>query len=71
MPKRKCVFNSRLKLDFPFLRDGDKIGKVFCTLCKSLFTIQNGGRSDIRQHLNQKKHLLAVSSSSTTEVIPI
>jgi len=65
MSKRRCEFTPNLKVEFPFLRDSNEIGKVLCVVCKSVFSIENSGRSDITQHVKQKKHLLAVSSSSS------
>ena len=65
MPKRRCSFNLKLKTQFPNLRDADEIGKVLCTECKSVFSIEHGGISDIKQHLQKRKHVLAVSSSSS------
>ena len=65
MPKRRCSFNPKLKTQFPNLRDADEIGKVLCTECKSVFSIEHGGISDIKQHLQKRKHVLAVSSSSS------
>ncbi|XP_060847841.1 uncharacterized protein LOC132927347 [Rhopalosiphum padi] len=69
MPKRRCSFNPKLKTQFPNLRDADEIGKVLCTECKSIFSIEHGGISDIKQHLQKRKHLLAVSSSSSSKRI--
>lgn len=68
MPKRRCVFTPNLKVEFPFLRDSNKIGKVLCIVCKSVFSIENGGFLDILQHIVQKKHLLAVSNNSSIKV---
>lgn len=65
MPKRRCSFNPKLKTQFPNLRDADEIGKVLCTECKSVFSIEHGGISDIKQHLQKRKHVLAVSSSGS------
>lgn len=55
MPKRRCVFTPQLKLEFPFLQDADEVGKIFCTICKSVFSIEHGGRSDITQHVTKVK----------------
>ncbi|VVC27828.1 Zinc finger, RING/FYVE/PHD-type,Zinc finger, BED-type, partial [Cinara cedri] len=44
--------------------DADETGRVLCTECKSIFSIEHGGISDIKQHLQKRKHLLAVSSST-------
>ncbi|XP_060835436.1 uncharacterized protein LOC132929545 [Rhopalosiphum padi] len=70
MPKRRCVFTPQLKLEFPFLQDADEVGKIFCTICKSVFSIEHGGRSDITQHVTKvKKHLLALSAASKHEKV--
>jgi hypothetical protein len=55
MPKRKCVFTENLKAEYPFINEDQHAGKVFCTICKSLFSIEHGGRSDILQHNKEKK----------------
>jgi hypothetical protein len=50
MPKWKCVFTENLKTEYPFINENQHAGKVFCTICKSLFSIEHWGRSDILQH---------------------
>lgn len=67
MPKRRCSFNKTLKTEFPFLRETHEIGKVLCTVCKSIFSIDHVEISDIKQHLQKKKHSLALSSSSKSD----
>lgn len=62
------IFQPNLKVGFPFLRDGNEIGKVLCTVYKSVFSIENGGHSDITQNVKQKKYLLVLSSSSSNKV---
>lgn len=57
MPKRRCVFTQSLKNEFSFLRDAEEIGKVFCSVCKSVFSIENGGRADIKQHITTAKNI--------------
>lgn len=70
MPKRRCVFTPSLKNEFSFLRDAEEIGKVFCSVCKSVFSIENGGRADIKQQITKaKKHLRAVSSTSSNDKV--
>jgi hypothetical protein len=55
IPKRKCVFNENLKAEYPFINEDQHAGKVFCYFCKSPFSIEHGGRSDILQHIKKKK----------------
>jgi len=63
--QKKCVFAQSLNNEFSFLRDSGEIGKVFSSICTSVFSIENGGRADIKQHITKaKKHLRAVSSTS-------
>jgi len=65
MPKRKCNFTSDIKRDYPFLKETID-SKVLCNYCQSVFSIRHGGRSDIKDHLETKKHkssLEAVTSS--------
>ncbi|CAG9833750.1 unnamed protein product [Diabrotica balteata] len=37
---------------------------VFCQVCKSDVDISNSGRSNIKQHLSKKKHVLATNANS-------
>lgn len=75
--KSKCHFNTDLRAKYPFLTDTQpkKESVVFCTKCKSTFSIASGGQCDIARHLKSKKHLDAVkcitsSKSITNFVVP-
>ena len=66
MPKRKCNFTSDIKRDYPFLKETVD-SKLLCNNCQSVFLISHGRRSDIKDHLETKKHkssLEAIMSSS-------
>lgn len=65
MPKRKCSFNRDLKEEYPFLKE-TTANKVECTVCHSTFSIEHGGRADIKQHVVMKKHKQAVAASSSS-----
>jgi hypothetical protein len=44
-----------LKCQYPFLfSDGIEVRKVRCTLCKSIFSVSDGGRYDIGKHIRAK-----------------
>lgn len=58
MPKRRCVFTPNLISEFPFLKDSVKVGKVFCTTCKSVFSIEHGRLADIRHHNTKVKKII-------------
>ena len=68
MGKRKCTFSKTLKEEFPFLKDDTTSTKVECTLCRSVFSIEHGGRADITQHIKKKKHMLAVSARTSSSI---
>lgn len=57
LDRRQHVFPEEGKADFPFLKRTDD--KLFCSKCRSLFSIERGGRLDIIQHTQMKKHKLA------------
>jgi hypothetical protein len=49
MPKIN-VFTENLKAEYPFINEDQHAGKLFCAVCKSLFSVEHGGRFDIPQH---------------------
>jgi hypothetical protein len=59
MPKRRCVFTESLEVEYPFLKEDNQMGKVLYSICKSKFSIEHGGRSDILQHIKKRKHAIA------------
>lgn len=65
----KCIFNDALAKTYPFrVRAKDKTpSDVRCILCNSVFSIANGGKTDIEKHLTREKHQKAeqVKSIST------
>jgi hypothetical protein len=69
MLKRRCTFTVSLQSEFTFLKNCEEIGKVFCTVCKGIFSIEHGGRSDINQHMEKKKHTSALSSVSESDKV--
>jgi len=73
MPKlrRKCVFNENLQKEYEFLKICVKPGsidKIECIKCGAIFSIEHGGKSDITQHINTKRHKLAVESEKGNSV---
>lgn len=66
--KRKCVFNSELEEEFPFIKKNFSDSDVRCERCSALFSIANSGRTNIQHHLETKKHknaVIAACSSNT------
>jgi hypothetical protein len=63
MPKR-CVFRESLEAEYPFSKEDQQVGKVLCSICKSHFSIEHGGRSDILQHIKKRKHAIAAETKS-------
>jgi hypothetical protein len=53
------------KSEFPFLKHANEDGKIFCTICESVFSIEHGRHLDIIQHTKKvKNNLLALSAAS-------
>jgi uncharacterized protein YcsI (UPF0317 family) len=68
MPKRMCVFIENLEAKCPLLKE-QQVGKVLCSICKSQFTVEHGGRSDIPQHIKKRKHAIAAETKSCSEKV--
>ena len=66
MPKRKCVFTSKLKEQYPFVESTKINYEVYCTNCHATFFIAHGGNSDILQHQKTKKHKLGSTAAATS-----
>ncbi|KAL4107416.1 hypothetical protein QTP88_017759 [Uroleucon formosanum] len=45
----------------------EEIRKVFCMVCKAVFSIEHKGRSDIKQHMEKKIYTSALSSASKSD----
>lgn len=66
--KGKCVLNAELRSLYPFIvgvkdkSDSD----VRCTKCSAVFSIANGGRSEISRHVQTNKHRLADNFAVST-----
>jgi hypothetical protein len=70
MPLYKSKFTSALKTEFPFLKTSEKSEfEVFCTICSSAFSIANGGKSKVLQHLNSVRHVNGNKSSTSSKKI--
>jgi len=58
MPKIRCVFSgfhSKFKISISIFKYADEVGKIFCTICKSVFSIGHSEHSDIKQHTTKVK----------------
>jgi hypothetical protein len=64
---KESVFTENLKAEYLFISKDQHAGKVFSTICKSLFSIEHGGRSNILQH--KKKIFIAVSNMSCSQKV--
>jgi hypothetical protein len=62
LPKRWCVVTETLEAEYPFLKEDQQLGKVLCSICKSEFSIEHGGRTDILQHIKKRKHATAAET---------
>ena len=59
--KKKTSWNDSYATEFGFIkRYPPDENKVFCTVCTSAFSIRQGGRSDIVQHVGTTRHKNAI-----------
>lgn len=69
MPKRKCVFNDKLKEEYKFLRQCQNSNdRVRCLICNSEFSVEHRGRYDIENHLQCERHKKASQAASTASI---
>lgn len=64
MPKRKCTFSDKYSKEWNFITKGKFDDDVECKICRRMFSIAHGGRSDILQHINSQRHKLNISSAA-------
>jgi hypothetical protein len=69
MPKRRHAFTENLEAEYPFLKEDQQVVKVLCSICKSQFSIQHGGRSNIQQHIKKRKHATAAETKSCSKKV--
>ena len=70
MPVYKSKFTATLKVEFPFLKSvNSEECEVMCYVCNSTFSVANGGRSSILQHVQSSRHQKAKSSSVSSKKI--
>lgn len=68
-PKRKCVFNDKLKAEYKFLKGVESSAeRVRCLTCNSEFSVEHKGRLDIEEHIKTDKHKRAVSAASSLNI---
>lgn len=75
MGKRKCVFNENLQKEYPFLKKTNvnqlnlDHSKVQCSLCHGVFSVEHGGKSDIKDHIKSKKHKDAITAKAVSQKV--
>jgi hypothetical protein len=45
------------------------VGKVLCSICKSQFSVEHGGRSDILQYVKKIKHAVSAETKSCSKKV--
>ncbi|KAL4121965.1 hypothetical protein QTP88_014381 [Uroleucon formosanum] len=63
MPKRKCVFNDRLKESFKSFVDGRDVSEAKCIVCDCYVSVANKGSYDLKAHLDTTKHKSRIASA--------
>jgi hypothetical protein len=65
--KKRCVFTESLEAEYPFLKEDQQVGKVLSCICKSHFSMEHGGCSDLLQHIKKRKHAIAAETKSCSK----
>lgn len=72
MPKRSCKFTEDLQSEFPFLKKVCTSSglimddRVRCSHCNAEFSVAHGGRSDLKDHVQSKKHKNSLSCAASS-----
>jgi hypothetical protein len=45
------------------------VGKMLCSICKSQFSTEHGGHSNILQHIKKRKHAIAAETKSCSKKV--
>lgn len=69
MPKRKCVFTNELQQKYLFIKKTINDSEVRCNTCSSVFSIANGGGTDIQKHIESDKHKKYTNAASSSKSI--
>ena len=65
MPKTKCKFTDELKREFFYPKNTGN-GNVLNNRCGSVFSIAHGGRADVNNHFENKKHKVSVEAAASS-----
>jgi hypothetical protein len=64
--EKRRAFTENLEAEYSFLKE-DQFGKVLCSICKSQFSSDHGGHSDILHHTKKRKHATAAETKSCSK----
>jgi hypothetical protein len=53
----------------PVFKEDQQVEKVLCSICKSEFSIEHGGRSNMLQHIKKRKHATAAETKSSSRKV--
>lgn len=67
--RRKCILNNDLAKEFPFIKKLKFDSDVRCDKCLASFSIANGGKADIVQHLKTEKHKKSDIAASSSKLM--
>jgi hypothetical protein len=67
--KEGVFFTESLEAEHTFLKEEQQVEKVLCSVCKSQFSVEHGGRSDIQQHIKKRKHAIAAETKSCSKKV--
>ena len=65
MPKALTKYNVSWESEFSFLKPGPTEHEAHCLDCNHNFPISNGGKSDIKKHIQLKMHKKDIIENSS------
>lgn len=69
MPRFYSKFNASMQKEFPFLKlAAGSESVVLCALCDGKFSVENGGRARIKEHIKAQKHCKSTSKVNTNQL---
>jgi hypothetical protein len=66
--QKRSVFAESIEAEYPFLKEDQQVRKVLCSICKSQFSTQHRGRSDVLQDIKKIKQESTAETKSCSKM---
>lgn len=68
-PRRKNVFNDKLKKEYPFFKTTISESDLRCEICSGTINIANKGKSEIDRHIESTRHKTSLAAASKSRTV--